>query len=458
MLASPVLAADDSPPSTPAPAPSDAAAVQREVVFDIAFRALVAGDLFNAENAFAYAAGLGGDPAARAVAASFAARVHALRLARQAAVPPPGPVNPVAAAPLPSTAPAAAPVVATDNTGHIPFLLTTSLLGLGLYGWTLPGALGVRTGESPRTFVGLYMVGAASSFLLPFLATRGDDVSAGQANLAFWAGTRGAYLGQLMAALVAGDVSSSNQYSVFAGSLLVGSLLGLTTGTVLAERAKLSPGQAHTVGVGGDFGLGLGFGFAYLFGFNDDANSRDGQARRISASALLGTTAGLAGGYWLASDRDNTWGDAEVMRTSGLVGVLAGIAAADGFNARNRQTAVTIMVAGLAGTVIGDRLVARTSFSVGQSVLVDLSTAAGGLAAAGLLYLVSPRDWSERPFLVAATLGAAGGLTASYLMLDDRPTRVATEGAGRDADELHYSLLPMLGPGGVRGVTLGAGF
>jgi uncharacterized membrane protein YeaQ/YmgE (transglycosylase-associated protein family) len=169
---------------------------------------------------------------------------------------------------------------------------------------------------------------------------------------------------------------------------------------------------------------------------------------------LLGTTAGLAGGYWLERDRDNTWGDAEVMRASGLVGVLAGIAAADGFNARDRQTAATIMVAGLAGTVIGDRLVARTDFSVGQSVLVDLSTAAGGLAGAGLLYLVSPRDWSERPFLVAATLGAAGGLTASYLMLDGRSPR-ATAG---DSDAPHYSLIPMLGSGGVRGVTLGAGF
>ncbi|HEY2900206.1 MAG TPA: hypothetical protein VGL59_06505, partial [Polyangia bacterium] len=254
LLASPALAADDSPHPAPPPAPvptpapppteapavppppaaPDAIAVQRELVFDIAFRALVAGDLINAEHAFAYAAGLGGDPAARAVAASFAARVRALRLARQVAAPPAVPVNPVAAPPPSPGPPGAAPTATTDDAGHVSFLLTTSLLGLGLYGWTLPGALGVRTGESPRTFVGLYMVGAAGSFLLPFAATRGDNVSAGQANMAFWAGTRGAYLGQLLAAVVAGDVSSSNQYSVFAGSLLVGSILGLTTGTVLA--------------------------------------------------------------------------------------------------------------------------------------------------------------------------------------------------------------------------------
>ena len=460
----PALGADDPALLRPAPpaaapgedaAPADPFAAQRDVLFDIALRALVAGDLLQAEHAFTVAAGLGGDPAARSVAASFAARVRALRIARLAS-PPPGSMNPGPRSAASSTGPGAVP--APDNAGHVPFLLTTTALGLGLYGWTLPGALGVHANEAPRTFLGLYMLGAAGSFALPFFATHGDNVSAGQANLAFYGGTRGAYLGQLLAALISGDVSSSNRYGTFAGSLLAGSVLGLTTGMVIADRSRMSPGQAHTTGVIGDFGLGMGFGFAFLFGFDDSEQTRDSQARRIGGTALLGTSAGLVGGYWLGLHRDNTWGDAEVMRASGLCGVLAGITVADGLNTGKQASAATLMVAGALGAVVGDRLVVNTDFTVGQSIVVDLSTVAGGLASAGLLYLVSPVGWSERPFLLAGTLGAGGGLAVSYLAFSSHTAGAAANGAARDPENLRFSLLPMLGFAGVRGITLSGGF
>jgi hypothetical protein len=390
-----------SPPTTAAPQTPDPQTAAREAIFDVAFRALVAGDLDQAERAFLSAAALPGDPAARAVATSFAARVRALRATRTAAAPSPPPPT-AGAGPSASPPPAAPAVTVTDNAGHVPFLLTTTVLGLAIDGWALPGVLGIHASDSPRTFVGLYMVAGASSFVLPFLATRGGAVSAGQANGAFYGGTRGALFGLLAAKVIAGDVSTDHQYGAFAGSLLAGSVLGLTAGTLLGDHLQVSPGQAHTTGVVGDFRLGLGFGFAFLLGFDDADKTADQRARRIGGSALVGAAGGIFGGYRLARARDNSWGDAEVMRATGLVGVLAGVTVADGFSTSHRPTAAIVMTGGVVGAFLGDRLIADTDFSVGQSIIVDLATVAGGLASAGLLYLFSP------PGLVRAPLPGGG--------------------------------------------------
>jgi len=449
----------ETPSTAAAPQTPDPQAAAREAIFDVAFKALVGGDLDQAERAFLSAAALPGDPAARAVAISFAARVRALRATRAApapATPPPKAGAGPPASPPPGSSPIAA--TASDNAGHVPFLLTTTVLGLAVDGWALPGVLGIHAGESPRTFVGLYMVAGASSFVLPFLATRGDAVSAGQANWAFYGGTRGTIFGLLAAKVIAGDVSTDHQYGVFAGSLIAGNVLGLTAGTLLGDRLQASPGQAHTTGVVGDLGLGLGFGFAFLLGFDDADKTADQRARRIGGSALIGVAGGIFGGYRLAHARDNSWGDAEVMRATGLVGVLAGATVADGFNTSRRPTAAIVMTGAVVGAFLGDRLIVGTDFSVGQSIIVDLATVAGGLAGAGLLYLFSPQGWSERPFLVAASVGAATGLGVSYWAFKDRSSDRAAGSSSPDAAGLHYSLLPMLGPSGLHGVTLGAAF
>ena len=442
----PAAAADPAPTADPAPAeallPVDAFAAQREALFDLAFKALVAGDLDRAERAFAAAASLGGDAAARAVAASFAARVRALRAARAAPSPPQ------------SAAPGSAE---SDNSGHIPFLLTTTAFGLGVYGWTLPGLLGVRAGDSPRTFVGLYMLAGASGFFAPFLLTKGEPLSAGAANLAFYGGTRGIIWGFLAASLIAGDDLSGRHERAFAGSLLAGSLLGLAGGAALARGASISAGHAHTVGVMGDFGMFLGLDILVLAGLNGTDLSNDEKARRISAAVLLGGAGATLGGYRLARARDNTWGDAEVMRAGGAFGLLAGVTFADELRLHDRGAAAVLLAGTVGGVVAGDRLTVNTNFSVGQSLLVDLSGIAGGLAATGLLYLFSPRDWSERPYLLAATLGAGAGLGVTYHAFKDRGVGGASARGAAAAAPPSMALLPMLGPG-LRGAAVAGGF
>jgi hypothetical protein len=275
-------------PTAPPPAdalapPADANAGARERMFDVAFEALAAGDLTMAEQAFARAAALPGDPARQQVAASFAERARRLRIARTAAAPA-------------AIATRAEPDV---RSGRVPFLLTTAALGLGLYGWTLPNAVGLDPDDSPRLFVGSYMLTAASAFGVPFFLTRSGRVSPAQANLAFYGGTRGMWHGVLVGSLAAGHLSIDRRFRGWSASLLLGSLAGLTGGFFFAGEKALTPGQARTIAVGGDFGLLLGFGSGFLLDL-DRRDSADAEARGMSAAGLAGAAVGLGVGHALA--------------------------------------------------------------------------------------------------------------------------------------------------------------
>jgi hypothetical protein len=447
-----------APPTAPLVEP-DPQSPRREALFDIAFHALVAGDLAQAELAFRAAAQLGGNLAARAVAESFATRVAALRAARAAGAAAPSPGRAAASSRPDSRADVTAAAV-VDNSGRVPLLLTTTALGIGLYGWSLPGMLSIHTNENPRTFVGLYMLSAASAFVVPFMLTRDRPISAGQANLAFYGGTRGAYLGVLTAAVLAGNVSPNTRYAGFTGGLMGGSVVGLSAAAWFAGRTALTPGQAHTMSVFADFGTALGFGIGYLGGFTGGGATSDQVARRMAMMGLLGTGAGLFTGYQHGHWRDNTWGDAEVMRAAGFLGIFAAGALADQFEPSGKEVVTTLLVGGLAGAVVGDRLVANADFTVAQAVVVDLATVAGAAGTAGLLYLFSPSDWSERPFLIAAALGGTAALGISTWALRDNGGPSARAQDRRAASGFQYALLPMLGTGAgaVRGVTLAAGF
>jgi hypothetical protein len=438
------------PPAVDAAAAADPTSVQREALFDIAFKALATGNLVLAEQAFTQAAALPGDAAFRSVALSFAERVRRAR-AMRAATPPsvkPGAIRQSDASTPPRR----------DFSGRVPLLLTTTALGLGAYGWALPAMFGVNFNETPRTFVGLYMLAASSAFVIPYASTRGTAVSAGQANLAFYGGTRGLYLGVLTAALFEGNVSPNIRYGAFASGVLVGSVSGLWAGHTFAEHHQLTAGQARTMAVMGDFGLGLGFGSGFLLDFDGIDKTQDERARRMGSVGLLGAAVGLTSGYILARRRDNSWGDGEVLRMVGLLGAWSGFTLADVADAGKKPAIATVMVGGLLGLGAGDRLVVHTDFSVGQSLLVDLASVAGALAAAGTLYLFSPQDWSEKPFVLASALGAIGGFGLSYWALQGRAEDGATAALTRTFAAGSVSLIPLCGVRGERGLTLIAAF
>jgi hypothetical protein len=107
-----------------------------------------------------------------------------------------------------------------------------------------------------------------------------------------------------------------------------------------------------------------------------------------------------------------------------------------------RAIAGTLVVGGLAGLYLGDRLLDGRDFSPGQGIVVELSTSAGALVGAGLGYLVSPDDDDTAAGKVIATgaiLGAAGGFIASYLGLETRARHADAAGAAAAGPTVHIA-------------------
>ena len=302
------------------------------------------------------------------------------------------------------------------------------------------------------------MLTGATSFVAPLLLTTDREITWGQSNLGFYGGTRGMEYGVLVSHLLLGDDGGNiddSEPRAFAASILLGSVAGLTGGTLWAGHARMSAGDARTVAVLGDYGLFAGLVTGHALGW-DELEGEFGQprlddrARAMSASGLVGSALGLTSGRLLSLSRDNSWGDGEVMRAGGLLGVLAGFttAALLDYEDSSRKSLATMVIGSGLGLALGDWLVRDTSFGVGESVLVDLSLVAGGLGATGLTYLFT-ESGDASLYLSAATLGAAttGGL--AYYALRDREDTRATSGQTPGV-----ALLPRIGRNGHAGVTL----
>ena len=301
-------------------------------------------------------------------------------------------------------------------------LVTTTGLGLGFWGRLVPGALDLDNSTNNRAFLGLYMLTAATSFAVPFFWTRSHPPSFGQANLAFYGGTRGLLYGFLASWVIQGESGSGGtSETAEAVSGLVGSLGGLIGGSLWAGQAAMTPGQARTVAVMGDLGLSLGLlGGLLVIGDGDEIGEEDDD-RLPPGMALVGAALGVGAGRFLSLRRDNTWGDGEVMRAGGLYGALLGATVgmvAEFDEGPWRAMIASVMVGATLGHLGGDALVRHTDFSVAGAVLVDLALLSGGLAGAGLFHLATDGSY-EAGYLVSASIGAAlaGGL--AYYSLRD---------------------------------------
>jgi hypothetical protein len=478
-LPAPALAQPEAPPPAPAAEPaSDLAEVfdtndaRRQALFDLAFNALVDGNLGLAERAFSEAAALPGDPARSVVATSFADRVRQLRLRRATRVQAPPRTEAYVETEVPQPSRARRD---TGRTERIALLGTTTALGLGLYGWAVPGMLGMNASASPRAFVGTYMLTAAGSFIIPYLVVRDRPVTAGQANLGFYGSTRGIWLGVLLGALAAGELGPDRRYQGWTAAMVAGSLGGLVGGYQLAGAADLSPGEARTMAAVGDLGLALGFGAGFLLHFDGQPRDctpfsenpacfgadpeADAHARKMALVGLLGSGLGLSGGYYLARHRQNSWGDGEVLRASTLLGVWSawGIADVAGTSIDLTNGAFTgaLMAGGVVGLALGDRLVRNSDFSVGQSMMVDLAMISGGLLGAGTTYLFPGSD-DSKPYVLASAAGSVAGFALAYWGFHDAPEGPAARRASRISGRV--ALIPTAGTQGGRGLAVAGRF
>lgn len=435
-LAAPAAAQTDPPaPAAVVAAPADATATAPasaavEDRFDVAVRLLVEGNVLKAEEILREVAADPADAQRSALARSLLARLERARLAKDKAT-----------------------AKSDRQEGRTALLATSTAAGLILYGAGVPEILDI---EDTRATVGLFMVTAGSSFLVPYFVTSDMPVSWGMSNMAFHGATRGAGHGVLLT----NAISDSVDGDMAIAAAMAGSALEMVTGAWYAHSAHLSAGEGHLMGVGADFGLAYASAFASTAAWD---GSESGFRRAVSSSALAGTALGFVAAEVYRGQRHVTWGDAEFMRTTGLLGAFAGLNVADWTGMMDAQSSeryvpATIAIGSLASLALGDYLGKDEDFAVGESLLIDLGSVTGGLLAAGLTYLVG--DFSdETPYFTAGLVGAAAGYGLSYVAQAAPAVKNSALWIEQQFRGLPVpQLAPWAGADGARGVALGARF
>lgn len=395
--------------------------------------------------------------AAAATAALNASQTAPPPEASPAPRPPSVPEPPYPHGPTPTPAPAptsttawAPPPAPRLNAGRASLLTGSAIVSLGFYSWAVPVALDLHE----RDAVGVGMLSAASGFFVPLLLTPRANVTTGMSNLSFYGSTRGIVHGLALHDWIAGEpsvtyggdyVSIEDDDNERLAATVAGSVCEGVAGYFWARQAGLDAGRAQTIAVAGDFGILWGLGIAELLDDDDNEGSRD-ERRLRGASITLASAASLAGGALAAGHRSYNWGDAEIVRTTGLV--VAGLAAAtidvghdigaddpdrdDGLSDPNddpKPYIAAAMAASLAGIVLGDRLVAGADFSPGQALLADLGTLAGGALGLAAAYLLTHDPDESGPFTIGAALGGAGGFALTYRLTRPDAVRRAASAA-----------------------------
>jgi len=297
-----------------------------------------------------------------------------------------------------------APQASLDQGGRALLVTATTLLGLGFYGWAVPYAADV---SDDQTAVGTYLVISAASFFVPLAITSNQPVTYGVTDLALYGATRGIPHGMLVYQLFSG-VDNTDHGNV--GSAAAGSFIEAVGSYAWAHGAHLSAGDAQTIGTLGDFGLLEGLGATALADFYSDERNEAAAATMLAGSAL-----GIAGGAALAGRRDYSYGDASVMRNAGLIGVFAAEMVTDWFKPEDNAYVAAAMAGGVVGLTAGDRMVANTEFTAGQSVMNTTGMVAGAAFGLGVGYLSTGNNGDNgTALLTASMLGAGIGFAGTY--------------------------------------------
>lgn len=298
------------------------------------------------------------------------------------------------------------PQVILDQGGRTKLIVGTMALSLGYYGWAVPAALDV---DEEKLAVALYMLTSSAGFYIPLSVTRNISVTDAAATLSLYGGTRGIVHGISLANLFSKEPSGQG---LIASGMLV-SIIEAFAGFHIANRSNMSAGTTETIGVVGDFGIGLGLGMAHLADFFDDDKGQAvagsillgsglgvlggkflsdhqlytrGDAHVLSstgllgayiplavvdisgtedekaytAASMLGAVVGLGLGHKLVQGKDFTTGQGNLVRLSGLAGGLLGLGVAYLVSSEDEDNSVLYLTSSSIGAAGGFWLMYRS--------------------------------------------------------------------------------------------------
>ncbi len=301
-----------------------------------------------------------------------------------------------------------APETVINQDGRTKLLVSTSLVSLGYYGWTIPTIMRI---DDSRAFVGLYMLGSGAGFFVPFMATRKSRVTDADATLSVYGQTRGILHGICLSHII-------HKYpddELLHGMGILFSIAEGLGGYYWADRTRMSAGRASAIGALGDFGIAVGMGTAHFTGWLED----DRTDQRLPASLFLGSVAGIASGAMVSRNNDYSRGDAIMLRGAGVLGAAIPAAVAYMTEPDNKKVYTAVSTIGLMGGIyVGHILAKKNEFTTSQGVMIGLSEAAGSLIGLGTGYLFSSdSDNEDKVIIGSSAFGALAGfaiMTANY--------------------------------------------
>ncbi|MFO7894755.1 MAG: hypothetical protein R6U63_13550 [Longimicrobiales bacterium] len=347
-----------------------------------------------------------------------------------------------------------APEIILNQDGRFLLLGATTLLGLTYYGWAVPAVLDIDSG---RGALATYMFTAGASFVAPYLYTRTRPVTYGVANAGFWGATRGLSHGVYLVNIF----DDTPSFRASTGAALAVSLGEGLLGYTWASETDMDAGTVHTIGNFGDFGTAVAGEIMLIAQPSSD--------RLLYGTLLAGALGGVAAGARFAPDLPFTWGDAEIQRTAFALGAAHGGVVFDWLYGETptdddlRLLGGLLLAGSVGGTYLAHRMLPDHEFSVGEGILVELGTVAGGLLGMGVAVLSGPAEMEDATLLF--TMGAIGadlGFLATFNSLADNArqraersdapadARTRLEAAPRaGALELHLdpAALALLAPG-----------
>jgi hypothetical protein len=295
--------------------------------------------------------------------------------------------------------------------------------GLGFYGWLLPLSLNL---QNPTQFAGVYLLTGAASFFIPFALTLNTPITWGAANMLYGGAFHGPGHAQAFLSLInyQEDINNFTFQPRAAVSLLFGAA-EMAGGVLWANMTGMSAGTAHAIIVGSDIGAGVAGAVAILITFSATSTPLQVPA----GLALAGSAGGIVAGSIVGPMLHLTWGDAELLWISTLLGAYVTVPFVSYSDTADiRPYAGLALVGAAGGAVAGYYLLQGLHLELGQAVLIDLGTLAGGLVGLGTSLILGGTS-NSKVTLTATMVGAVGGFAISYVAMRSQSQQMKRAGA-----------------------------
>lgn len=297
-----------------------------------------------------------------------------------------------------------------DNDGRLGLLLGSTSYGF-FHGFFIPSGLGI---DNANVATGSFFLILGGSYLVPYFATKNDNVTLAERDLSLGLGATGFAHGILL------NYAFSNNFGNASFLAMSGfSIAEMIIGYKAVDKYNLSLAEARMAKYGSVYGLVSGGALLALIG-------TDIFGAQINTASLVPIATSMGAAIFaprLADKFNLSGGDAEAFSSSLLLGYLfSANLLVHMEDASTEAIGATVLLSSIAGAYGGLLLGDSYTISDENMLYVDLITVGGGLMGAGLGFLV---EADGNALLHAATIGSMAGFLISYMNLSEKGNNIS---------------------------------